>query len=339
VFSHTATWLLQAIDPNTGEVLDDATRGLLPPNKAQGAGSGFVTYTVEPNAGLPTGTQITAHARVLFNTSPPQDTATLSQTLDAVAPTTTLTATPLMENGSDIQVTWHAEDDAGGSGVKHVTVYVAEDGGDFKIWLRQTTDTSAVYQGSAGHRYEFLALATDDAGNQEKPPSGVQAPDDGSSPNVGTLPSVDATTQDFGPPVPPRAAPPTNLVFVEAQKKIPAALPTRRAPEFSKVLRPFTSEAFALGIAQSHANIGPMAIAILPHRTVLASGGPTRGQLFHLSAEGGDAGTPFASLPFPIFDLAFDLAGNLWATTGGGPLVQLDPKTGEILGRFGDGVT
>src|SRR5262249_7352995 len=34
--SGVATWLLQAIDPLTGEVLHDPTRGLLRPNKAQG---------------------------------------------------------------------------------------------------------------------------------------------------------------------------------------------------------------------------------------------------------------------------------------------------------------
>src|SRR5262249_36804310 len=34
VLTSTATWLLEAIDPNTGDVLDDATRGLFPPNNA-----------------------------------------------------------------------------------------------------------------------------------------------------------------------------------------------------------------------------------------------------------------------------------------------------------------
>jgi len=38
--SNTATWLLQAIDPLTGEVIQDPTRGLLPPDDAQGDGRG-----------------------------------------------------------------------------------------------------------------------------------------------------------------------------------------------------------------------------------------------------------------------------------------------------------
>ena len=36
--------------------------------------------------------------------------------------------------------------------------------------------------------------------------------------------------------------------------------------------------------------------------------------------------------------MAFDSLGQLWATTGGGPLVLLDPTTGQVLERFGDGV-
>ncbi len=55
--------------------------------------------------------------------------------------------------------------------------------------------------------------------------------------------------------------------------------------------------------------------------------------------EGGPVGAPLATLPFPVYDLAVDGAGHLWATTGGGPLLRLDAQTGAILGRFGDGLT
>ena len=41
---------MQAIDPETGEVLQDATRGLLVPNNAQGRGTGFVTWTAQSAA-------------------------------------------------------------------------------------------------------------------------------------------------------------------------------------------------------------------------------------------------------------------------------------------------
>ena len=68
-------------------------------------GSGFVTYAVEPKIGLDTGSEISAQARVLFNTAPPQDTATLTQLIDGVAPATSLTATPLAAGSSNYEVT------------------------------------------------------------------------------------------------------------------------------------------------------------------------------------------------------------------------------------------
>src|SRR6185436_21194642 len=74
-------------------------------------------------------------------------------------------------------------------------------------------------------------------------------------------------------------------------------------------------------------------------RTVLASGGPGRNQLFRFTDQGGEAGTPLAVLPYPVFDLALGLNGTLWATTGGGPLLQLDPATGAVVGTFGDRIT
>src|SRR5690606_35174805 len=45
-----ASWLIQAIEPLTGEVLQDTTRGLLGPNDALGTGAGFVNYTIAPAA-------------------------------------------------------------------------------------------------------------------------------------------------------------------------------------------------------------------------------------------------------------------------------------------------
>jgi hypothetical protein len=144
--SNTATWLLQAIDPLTGEVIQDPSRGLLLP----GIGRGSVSYSIQPEVGVPTGTTITSAARILYNTSVPIDTATVTNLVDAVAPTTSVTVTPLKAGSSDYWVRWTATDDEMGSGVKHVTVYVAENGGDFTIWKRQTTETEGVYLGQAG---------------------------------------------------------------------------------------------------------------------------------------------------------------------------------------------
>ncbi len=147
VHSNIVTWLFQAIDPETGEVIQDPTKGLLPPDNPTGRGQGFVTYTVVPKEDTATGAEIAAQVRILFNNAPPIETGRIVQTIDGVAPSTTITSSRLSVSGDDYRVKWTAVDDALGSGIKHVTVYVAEDGGDYRIWLRQTTATSAVYQG------------------------------------------------------------------------------------------------------------------------------------------------------------------------------------------------
>jgi hypothetical protein len=93
--THTATWLLQAVDPLTGELIQDPDRGVLPPNNARGAGAGYVTYTILPRADVASGTVIEAQARLLFSNSAPSDSATLSYAIDSQSPTTQLTSTPI----------------------------------------------------------------------------------------------------------------------------------------------------------------------------------------------------------------------------------------------------
>nr|WP_309246834.1 CARDB domain-containing protein [Ramlibacter montanisoli] len=69
--SRTASWVLQAIDPETGEVLQDATRGLLLPDNTQGRGAGFVSWTVQAAFGAATGAEISAQASVLLDNQAP----------------------------------------------------------------------------------------------------------------------------------------------------------------------------------------------------------------------------------------------------------------------------
>ncbi|MCU0915393.1 MAG: tandem-95 repeat protein [Planctomycetes bacterium] len=340
LYSNTATWVLQAIDPLTGEVLQDPTRGLLAPNDGQGHGEMFVGYTIQAKDDLVSGTEITAQARVLSDGLAPEDTITLTQVVDGAAPTSHVTATRLAAESNSFRVDWSVVDDSG-SGVKHVTLYVATDGGDFKIWQRQVTEAagSAVFEGEAGHTYEFLALATDIAGNREKPRFGVNATDDGSGVNLGALPTVTGTTPpNFGQAPEPVPEPSTNPLFTQWQN-VPSQKPLTRPSEFDIVFRPFVAQAFATGIGQSHGHIGPMALVELADGSVLVSGGSNRGVIYKFGKDGGTAGTPWAQLDHPVFNLALDADGRLWATTGGGPLLQLDADSGAVVNSFGDGIT
>ena len=203
-----ATWLLQAIDPDTGEVLQDTTRGLLlastdaSTTNADVLKRGFVSYTIQAANTAISRADITASARVFVDAAPPIDSAKNTLKLDANAPTTALTVT---SKGNDQQgnpnydLSWTATDDA--SGIKSVTVYVAENGGDFKIWLRQIDParTQATFIGETGKTYEFLAVATDKAGNREAA-SLVNAvlPDDGSRQEVLDALGVNQTLSSNG---------------------------------------------------------------------------------------------------------------------------------------------
>jgi subtilase family serine protease len=336
--SHTASWVLQAIDPETGEVLADATRGLLAPNDGLGRGAGYVSFTAQSAFDAPTGATIRESARVILNTQAPVDTNEVVRTLDGSAPATTVTATLVAQGGADYDVHWTASDEPGGSGVKHTTVYVSEDGGDWKIWKRQTTETSGVYEGQAGHTYQFLALSTDNAGNRETAPRGTHAPDDGSRPAVGIAPTVSGTTQDVGVPPTPSTEPSTNPLFTQAEAGIPSTPPDKPS-EFTQVLAPFVGAQFGTGIGQSEAHIGPLALLAQPDGTFVASGGANRGSLYRFPQDGGRALNAFATLSKPIFDLAYDQHGELWATSGGGQLLQLDPSTGAVLASYGDSLT
>jgi hypothetical protein len=65
------SWVIQSIDPTTGQLIADPLAGFLPPDNAQAQGEGYVTYTVEPTNTLNTGAQITNQATIVFDVNPP----------------------------------------------------------------------------------------------------------------------------------------------------------------------------------------------------------------------------------------------------------------------------
>ena len=69
------------------------------------------------------------------------------------------------QNTESFTVQWSGAD--ADSGVASFTIYVSEDGGPFQVWLRNTAETSAVFQGQQGKTYGFYSLARDNTGNVE----------------------------------------------------------------------------------------------------------------------------------------------------------------------------
>lgn len=193
--SRTVTWMFSSIDPRTGAPPTSASAGFLPPDTNPPEGEGFVSYTVRSLSSAKTGTQISAQASVVFDTNAPLSTATVTNTLDAGAPTASVKPLPATTT-SPFTLSWSGTDDSGGSGIAFYNVWYADDGGPMTPLEVATTATSTTFQGAVGHTYVFAVQATDNVGNAQAIPGGPQAVTTVVAPNgPGT-----ATTTDFSDP-------------------------------------------------------------------------------------------------------------------------------------------
>ena len=168
------TWTFTAIDPTTLDQPANPLEGFLPPDQISPQGEGFVNYTVQSKAGDPTGTVFSASASVVFDNNAPVVASPIKNTIDAVAPTSTVLALPA-DVLANFPVSWSGTDDPNGSGIASYNVFASEDGGPFVLWQAGTTDTSDTFNGEAGHTYAFYSVATDNAGNIQALPAVAQA--------------------------------------------------------------------------------------------------------------------------------------------------------------------
>jgi RHS repeat-associated protein len=175
--SGVATWTLTTWDPETGEVPEDASIGFLPPNwdpvneVEDGRGDGFVSYTIKAKRDADTGDVVDAAATIVFDTEGPIDTPPIFNTLDADVPSSSVAALPASSLEPDFLVKWSGDDGENGSGLAAFNLFVSDNGGDFSLWLENSTLTEAEFSGEAGHIYAFYSVARDNAGNQEKAPA------------------------------------------------------------------------------------------------------------------------------------------------------------------------
>ncbi len=112
------TWTFTSIDPSTGNVPIAILGGFLPPNVTDPQSAAVVSYTIQPKATLLTGATINAKATVIFDAGHPDqsslDTPAVFNTIDAGAPTSSVTALPA-SSPSTFTVSWGGSDDADGS--------------------------------------------------------------------------------------------------------------------------------------------------------------------------------------------------------------------------------
>lgn len=162
------TWDIKSINRANGKLVEDPLAGFLPPDNAQGAGEGFVTYTVQPKAGLPSGTVIHNQASIVFDVNAPILTPTLTNTVNAAAPTSAMSPLPATSPPT-FTVSWSGTDPW--SGIASFNIYASTNGAPWGLWLTGTTNTSATFTGVSGDTYAFYSVAINHIGNIETAPT------------------------------------------------------------------------------------------------------------------------------------------------------------------------
>jgi hypothetical protein len=157
-----------SIDPSTGEPSQQSALGFLPPNLTSPEGEGFVGYTIQALPDVPTGTRLDAQAQIVFDNNAPIDTPPIFNTVDADPPTTALLPSFATElDTASVQLSWTGTRSDLGSGTQSFTLYAGVEGESLEPVARGLTDTTYVFGGSAGVRYEFFVVGRDHTGNVE----------------------------------------------------------------------------------------------------------------------------------------------------------------------------
>ena len=167
IVHNEAFWIFQSIDPATGLPPKDIHLGFLPINDSLHSGEGFVTCTIKPKAGeCVTGDTVSATASIVFDVNEAISTNTWVNTIDAFAPTSTLTVTPNAA-GDILTATFEGEDDEGGCGVKQYKLYYSVNGSAYQLYDVYPVGDTAQIPVETGMEYEFFTLAEDNVGNCE----------------------------------------------------------------------------------------------------------------------------------------------------------------------------
>ena len=162
------TWRFTSLDPDTGDLPEDALAGFLPPNTLPPAGDGGVAFSVKAKPLLPSGTQICNDADIVFDTNPAIVTPQWCNGIDRDKPQSAVAALPATSTTTQIPLAWSGTDV--GSRIVEYQVFVSDNGGPYGLLVPATLETQSTFTGVPGHTYAFHAVARDDAGNVEDAP-------------------------------------------------------------------------------------------------------------------------------------------------------------------------
>lgn len=162
-----AFWTFNSIDPETGLNPWQVDRGMLPVNDSTHVGEGFVTFQLKPYEGLKTGDTISIAASIVFDQNDTIPTNRWRNTIDAGMPTSKVKGRADSKNETLYHITMQASDDEGGSGLKNVHLYLANNFGIYEEYAVCPVDTVIDFEAEKGKQYKFFSLAEDNVGNME----------------------------------------------------------------------------------------------------------------------------------------------------------------------------
>lgn len=155
---------LQALDPETMNLVPGALSGFLPPNQQPPEGDGVISFHVEVNRATPTNTLIAARAAIVFDSNPPLETNDCELLVDNEPPTVTA---EIVSAEPDSGVVWYrldAMDDA--SGVAGIVLLLERDGEEPIVSKVNGGSGSYRFQVPDSAEYVLSAVCADSAGNR-----------------------------------------------------------------------------------------------------------------------------------------------------------------------------
>lgn len=160
-------WTFTTIDPETGYAPWQAEMGLLPVNDSTHVGEGAVTFQLKPYEGLHTGDTISIQASIVFDQNDTIPTNRWCNKIDAGMPESKVTAElhPTLPNTYNL--TFTGKDDEGGSGIKHLLLYLANHNGIYEEIGIVSVDSVLAFPVETGKQYKLYSIAVDNTGNRE----------------------------------------------------------------------------------------------------------------------------------------------------------------------------
>jgi uncharacterized repeat protein (TIGR01451 family) len=160
-------WVITGLDP-----VSSALSGVLPPNTEANAPAGEVEVSIflRPKTTLVSGVSIRNKATVTLDGGVATATNEVMNTIDAAAPSSTVTSLPAVQEDTVFTVSWSGQDEANGSGLSCYTIFVSDNEGPYQAWQERTSATTATFTGTFGHTYRFYSVAEDAIGHIEATP-------------------------------------------------------------------------------------------------------------------------------------------------------------------------